>query len=157
MAAPNDAVRFDAVIERFTNAIGAHYIGVPDEVVQQFTQKSAVRVMCLLNGTVEFHCALRPKGDGSFMISIGTPIRQQLKVRMGDSVKAVIWKDESEYGRKMPEELQELLAIDEEGNRHFQALTPGKQRSIMYYIDGARNVQVRVDRAIMMIDRLKTK
>ncbi|RRB17343.1 YdeI/OmpD-associated family protein [Larkinella knui] len=153
---PTDAVRFEAVIERFTHSIGGHYIGVPDDVVQHFTQKSAVRVMCRLNSTVEFHCALRPKGDGSFMISLGTPIRQQLKVRMGDTVKAAIWKDESEYGRKMPEELQELLAIDEEGNQCFQALTPGKQRSIMYYVDGAKNVQTRIDRAILMIDRLKT-
>jgi hypothetical protein len=154
---PTEAVRFESVIERFTHSIGAHYISVPDDVVQHFTQKSAVRVMCLLNGAVEFHCSLRPKGDGSYMISIGTPIRQQLKVKMGDTVKAAIWKDESEYGRKMPEELQELLAIDEEGNRYFQALTPGKQRSIMYFIDGAKSVQIRVDRAIMMIDRLKAK
>ncbi|MCY1308411.1 Bacteriocin-protection, YdeI or OmpD-Associated [compost metagenome] len=55
----------------------------------------------------------------------------------------------------MPEELAELLAIDEEGNRLFQALKPGRQRDILYYVNGAKSVQVRIDRAIMMIDRLK--
>lgn len=34
----------------------------------------------------------------------------------------------------MPEELEELLHQDEEGNRLFHALTPGKQRTLLYYI-----------------------
>jgi hypothetical protein len=154
---PNDPIRFESVIDRFTTQNGMHYIDVPDEAAGQFVSKTPGRMMCLLNGTVEFHCALRPKGNGSFYISVGTPIRQQLKVRSGDKIQAAIWKDESKYGRKMPEELLELLAIDEEGNRRFHELTPSHQRGIVYYIDGAKNSQTRVDRAIMMIDRLKTK
>ena len=154
--APTDAVRFESLIDRFTYKNGPHYIDVPDEVAKQFTSPKPVRLLCRLNGTVEFHCALRPKGDGSFFISVGTPIRQQLKAKPGDKVRAAIWKDESEYGRKMPEELLELLAIDEAGNRCFQALTPSHQRGIIYYIDGAKNIQTRIDRAIRMIDRLKT-
>ncbi|WP_460674279.1 YdeI/OmpD-associated family protein [Larkinella ripae] len=149
-------VQFESVIERFEQRDRTHYMAVPDEVAQQFTRTKPVRMLCRLNGTVEFHCALRPKGDGTFYISVGTPIRQQGKLKMGDVVRAAIWKDESEYGRKMPEELIELFAIDEEGNRLFHALTPSQQRAILYYVDGAKNPQIRVDRAIMMIDRLKT-
>ncbi|GAB3274579.1 hypothetical protein GCM10027347_47560 [Larkinella harenae] len=148
-------VHFEAVLERFEQRDRTHYIDVPDEVVRQFMQTKPVRMMCLLNDSIEFHCALRPKGDGSFFISIGTPIRQQGKLRLGDTLRAAIWKDESEYGRKMPEELTELFAIDEEGSRLFHALTPNQQRGIIYYVDGAKTPQVRVDRAIMMINRLK--
>ncbi|GAB3935885.1 YdeI/OmpD-associated family protein [Larkinella terrae] len=154
---PGNAIRFESVIDRFTSQNGMHYIDVPDEVAQPFTSPTPLRLVCLLNGKLEFHCALRPKGNGSFYISIGTPIRQQLKLRPGDKVQVVIWKDDSEYGRKMPEELQELLTIDEEGNRCFQALKPSEQRGIIYYVDGAKNNQIRVDRAIKMIDRLKKK
>ncbi|MGA0556642.1 YdeI/OmpD-associated family protein [Larkinella sp. VNQ87] len=153
---PAEAVGFDAVLDRFVDRDKTHYIAVPDDVAQQFTRTSPVRMMCLLNGTIEFHCALRPRGDGTFFINIGTPLRQQGKLRLGDRVRAVIWKDESEYGRNMPEELVELFAIDPEGHNRFHALTPGKQRGIMYYINSAKNPQTRVDRAIKMIDRLKT-
>lgn len=149
------SVRFEAVLERFEQRDRTHYIAVPDEVAQQFTRTQPVRMMCLLNDSIEFHCALRPRGDGSFFISIGTPSRQQGKLRLGDTLRIAIWQDESEYGRKMPEELTELLAIDEEGNRLFHALPPNRQRSIIYYVDGAKSPQVRVDRAIMMINRLK--
>lgn len=149
-------VHFDAILERFTDRDKTHFMAVPDEVARQFTSTKPVRMMCLLNDTVEFHCALRPRGDGTFFISIGTPIRQQGKFQLGDRLRAAVWKDDSEYGRKMPDELTELLALDEEGNRRFQALTPSQKRAIIYYVDGAKNPQVRVDRAIMMIDRLKT-
>lgn len=153
---PTDPVRFESVLERFEQRDRTHYIHVPDEVARQFTQTKPVRILCLLNDTVEFHCALRPRGDGSFFISVGTPIRQQGKFRLGDQLRAAIWKDESEYGRNMPDELTELFAIDEEGSRLFHALTPNQQRGIIYYVDGAKTPQVRVDRAIKMIDRLKT-
>ncbi|RAJ94478.1 bacteriocin resistance YdeI/OmpD-like protein [Larkinella arboricola] len=149
------SVRFESILERFEQRDRTHYMAVPDEVAQQFTRPKPVRIMCLLNDSIEFHCALRPKGDGSFFISIGTPIRQQGKLQLGDRLQVVIWKDDSQYGRKMPEELTELLAIDEEGNRLFHALTPNQQRGIIYYVDGAKTPQVRIDRAIMMIDRLK--
>ncbi|RRB07375.1 YdeI/OmpD-associated family protein [Larkinella rosea] len=155
--APNDAIHFESVIDRFVHQNGMHFIDVPDGVAQLFVSTTSVRMMCLLNGKVEFHCALRPKGNGTFYISVGTPIRQQLKIRSGDKIQAAIWKDDSEYGRKMPEELQELLAIDEEGNRCFQALKSSDQRAIMYYVDGAKNSQIRIDRAIKMIDRFKKK
>ncbi|MFC5408094.1 YdeI/OmpD-associated family protein [Larkinella bovis] len=152
----NNLVRFEAVLERFEQRDRTHYIDVPDAVARQFTQTKPVRIMCLLNDSVEFHCALRPKGDGSFFISIGTPIRQQGKLKIGDPIRVAIRKDESEYGRNMPEELKELFAIDEVGNRLFHALTPNQQRGIIYYVDSAKSPQVRVDRAILMIDRLKT-
>lgn len=134
-----------------------HFIDVPEEAAHPFISSNPIRLLCLLNEKVEFHCALRPKGNGSYYISVGTPIRQHLKLRQGDKIQAAIWKDDSEFGRKMPEELRELLAIDEEGNHCFQALKPSEQRGILYYVDGAKNSQIRVDRAIKMIDRLKKK
>ena len=64
-------------------------------------------------------------------------------------------KDDSEYGRDIPEELKELLELDDEGNRLFKEQLPSRQRNIIHYIAGAKSVQIRIDRAIMMIDRLK--
>ncbi|WP_234734269.1 DUF1905 domain-containing protein [Tellurirhabdus bombi] len=150
-----EAIFFESVLDRFTARGGLHYIDVPSEASQPFISQNVSRILCSIDDKVEFHCALMPKGDGTFIISVGTPIRAQAKLKLGQKVKVVIRKDESEYGRKMPDELKELLLIDEEGNRRFHALTPGRQRAILYYVDGAKSVQVRIDRAIKMIDRLK--
>ncbi|MBK7871886.1 MAG: hypothetical protein IPJ74_15005 [Saprospiraceae bacterium] len=47
-------------------------------------------------------------------------------------VQATLRKDDSKYGLPMPEELAELLELDEEGNRFFHALTP--ESNALYYI-----------------------
>jgi hypothetical protein len=149
-------VFFESVLERLPKKGGEFYMMVPDEVAAVFVEgRRPARVRCTLNATVDFQCAIRPMGGGGFYINIGTPIRQAGKLTLGQKLSAKVWKDESEFGRDMPEELTELLEIDEEGKRLFYECLPSKQRAIIYYISGARSIQVRIDRAIMMIGRLK--
>lgn len=149
-----ETVHFESVIQRYPGYRG-HYIDVPDEAARPFTGEKNLRLLCSINGGEEFHCALRPKGNGRFEISVGTPVRQAGKLVLGQRVSVSLKRDQSTYGRPMPEELAELLAIDDEANRLFQALKPSRQRDILYYINGAKSVQVRIDRALMMIDRLR--
>lgn len=149
-----DAVRFESVIERYPGFRG-HYLDVPAEASQPFSSESSLRLLCSINGGEEFHCALRPKGNGAFEISVGTPVRKAGKLRLGQAVVATLRRDPSRYGRPMPEELAELLEIDEEGNRLFHQLKPGVQRGILHYINSGKTIQTRIDRSIRMIDRLK--
>ncbi len=151
-----DAIRFESVIRRYEGFRG-HYIDVPAEASRHFSNPRNLRLLCSIEGGEEFHCALRPKGDGAFEISVGTPVRKAGKLRLGQKVAVSLRPDHSAYGRPMPEELAELLAIDEEGDRLFHAAKPGTQRGILYYINNGRSVQTRIDRAILMIDRLKSK
>lgn len=114
-------------------------------------------MVCLLNNQVKFQCAIRPKSDGSFYINVGTPLRAEGKFTLGCRLFAEVWQDESTYGRDMPEELAELLAIDEVGDKLFHALLPSHQRGIIHYVASSKVVKTRIDRAIKMIDRLKVK
>ena len=151
-------VRFESTLDRLPRKGGEFYMLVPDEVAMQFVEgRKPARVRCLLNGKVDFQCAIRPKGGGGFYINIGTPLRQEGKFVLGQKLHAEVRKDESEFGRDVPEELQELLEMDEEGKRLFYDSLPSHQRAVIYYVAGAKSVQVRIDRAIMMINRLKVK
>lgn len=153
-----DVVRFESILDRLPRKGGEFYIIVPDAIAMQFVKgRKPARVRCLLNDKVDFQCAIRPKGGGGFYINIGTPLRQDGKFVLGQKLHAQIRKDESEFGRDVPEELQELLELDEEGKRLFYESLPSHQRAIIYYVAGAKSVQVRIDRAIMMINRLKVK
>ncbi|MDQ6482120.1 YdeI/OmpD-associated family protein [Dyadobacter sp. LHD-138] len=153
-----EPVHFESLLERFPDKGGYYFIIVPDEVAEQFVEgRKPVRMVCLLNGNTEFQCAIRPKGGGGFYINVATALRTQAKIRLGDNIHVQVWKDESIYGRDMPEELTELLAIDEEGNRLFHMLIPSHQRGIIHYVASSSVVQTRIDRAIKMIDRLKVK
>ena len=153
-----ESVQFESLLERFPDKGGYYYIIVPDDVAEQFVEgRKPVRMVCLLNGNTEFQCAIRPKGDGGFYINVATALRTKAKIRLGDKIQVKVWKDESTYGRDMPEELTELLAIDEEGNQLFHQLVPSHQRGIIHYVASSNVVQTRIDRAIKMIDRLKIK
>lgn len=151
-----DQVHFESILERLPKKGGEFYMLVPDEVAAQFTEgRKPARVRCVINGAVHFQCAVRPKGGGGFYINVATSLRQQGKLVLGQKLQVGIRKDDSEYGRDMPEELQELLAQDEALLVLFQNAKPAMQRAIIHYVASAKSVQVRIDRSIMMTDRLR--
>lgn len=96
-----------------------------------------------------------PKGDGGFFININKKIRDSLQLKIGMQVQATLRKDDSKYGLPMPEELDELFKMDEEGNRLFHALTPGKQRTLLYIVGFPKTSDKRITRAIAVVEHLK--
>ena len=56
----------------------------------------------------------------------------------------------------MPEETSELMAIDEEGDKLFHALTQGKQRSLLYIIGKPKRSETRLQKAVVVLEHLKT-
>jgi len=55
----------------------------------------------------------------------------------------------------VPEELEELLRQDPEGERRFEMLTPGRQRYIIHYVNQVKSSQLRINRAMLLIGNLK--
>lgn len=147
---------FTTTLHKFDSNLWGHHILVPDIIAKLFiTEEGDRRVVCTLNDVIEFQCALMPKGDGGFFININKKIRDSLKLKEGMQVQATLRKDESKYGLPMPEEMAELLAMDEEGNRLFHALTPGKQRTLLYIAGNAKSSDKRITRAIAIVEHLK--
>lgn len=151
-----DSIHFTTVLDKFDSNLWGHHILVPEEIAQPFiTDDKDRRVVCMLNDQIEFQCALMPRGDGGFFININKKIRDKLKLKVGMQVQASLRKDESKYGLPMPEELDELLKQDAEGDRLFHALTPGKQRTLLYIVGNAKKSDTRITRAIIVIEHLK--
>ena len=93
--------------------------------------------------------------NGDAYITINAKRMKQLHVTFGSKVQIELKKDKSKYGMQMPEELKELLAQDKEGMKRFKLLPPGKQRYIIYYVAMVKSTQLRIDRAILLIENLK--
>jgi hypothetical protein len=132
-----------------------HYLEVPQEVVQQLGATFNVRLCCTVNSSLTFQCGLVALGQGMGYISINSKRMKELGVRNGDIVTVALEKDESDYGLEMPPELTELLQQDEEGMARFRLLTPGRQRYIIHYVSAVKSSQLRIDRAILLIENLK--
>lgn len=148
-------MEFTAKLENFNTRLWSYHIKVPQPIALHFLEKRDKRVVCRLNNAMEFQCAIMPAGDGVFFININKKIRDQLKLKEGSKVVAHLEKDNSEYGLPFPEELKELLDQDKSGNKLFQALTPGKQRNLIYIAGQVKNADLRIHRAMVILDHLK--
>ncbi|MBL7776229.1 MAG: DUF1905 domain-containing protein [Saprospiraceae bacterium] len=150
-----DAYAFTATLEKFNSNLWGFHIAVPDAISQVFVARNAKRVVCTLNEQVEFQCALMPRGDGSYFININKKLRDQLRLKLGSPVHVGLLEDASEYGLPMPEEFSEVLKQDTEGDALFHALTPGKQRTLLYIAGSVKSPDLRIERALIVLDHLR--
>ena len=148
-------MEFTSRVENFNNKLWSYHFKVPQAIARHFLDQGDKRVVCNLNDVLEFQCAVMAAGDGVYFILLNKKIRDQLNLKEGSKVMVSLEKDESEFGLPFPEELKAVLDEDKEGNRLFLALTPGKQRNIIYAAGQVKNSDGRIKRSLIMIDHLK--
>ena len=149
------AVKFKSTLVCDPPEKGWHYISVEAKHAEKFDKKGGTRrVVCTLNGTETFPCALMPY-NGIFYVMVNKEKRERLGLIAGSKVTVEIVADESEFGMPMPEELQEVLTQDPEGERHFRGLKDGAKRSMMYYIGKLKDVDRRIHASLILLEHLK--
>ncbi len=146
-------------ITRLTKALGYdsgwHFVPVKAKIGEKFEKKDGSRrVVCTINGAESFQCALLPS-DGDFVIVVNKVKRDKLKIVDGDKITVELKADESKYGLPMPEELREVLDQDPDGDKLFHSLTPGKERSILYFVGKVKDIDRRIHTALIFIEHLK--
>lgn len=109
------------------------------------------RIVATIGSLEPFQCGLMPYRNGDGYVIINKARQKQLGLSPGDPVWVSIRKDESEYGAPMPEELEALLAQDEEAKQAFNTLTPGKRRAVMYGVAREKGVERRIDMAVKLL------
>ena len=155
MSKSKKAISFTATLAKFSETSGWHYLPVEKSVNDRFGfTGNSRRVVCTLNGVETFPCGLMPH-DGGYFIMVNKAVRTRLRIEPGHNVKVVLTKDESKYGLPMPEEFREVLDQDPDGDRLFHALTPGKQRNILYYIAKLKDIDKRIHVGLIYIEHLK--
>lgn len=127
---------------------------IPHEMASRFIDGSDRRIICTINGKTSIHTSLMPSGE-AFFIMINKKLRDQLKLAAGSEVMVKLEKDSSEYGMEMPEEFATLLDQDHEGSEYFHALTPGKQRTLIYTVGKVKNPDSRLNKALAILFHLK--
>lgn len=120
-----------------------------------FPNKRYKRVVCTVNEAIDFQCALMPSGTGQYIITMNKQKRDVAGVAVGDTVHVRLDLDNSKYGLPMPEEFKAVLDQDPEADRLFHALTPGKQRSLLYLANQKTDVDLRIHRALVIAEHLK--
>ncbi len=149
-------VKFNAVVTLFPAKYVMHYVPVDLRTTEKFPFHGRTRrVLCSIDGTGAFPCALMPIKGGDFCISLSKDRMKQLGLKAGQNVVVHLTADTSKYGMPMPAEFQEILDQDIDGNRLFHAITIGKQRSILYMLGKIADVDRRIHIGLIIIEHLK--
>lgn len=155
MAEPRSSFRFTSTLVESRNKLWGCHFTVSPAVAGQLISKDSRRVICTLNRSVEYQCALVPNGKGSYVITVNRQRLAKLGLRPGSRVRVELRKDDSKYGLPMPREFEELLKQEPEGKRIFFKLTPGKQRTLLYMIGKPKDSDIRLMRANIILRHLQ--
>jgi hypothetical protein len=127
-------------------------IFLPADIIRQLP-KSRVRVNGTFNGA-SFALAVQHLKDGSRFFSVSAPLRKAAQIEVGDKVD-VFFKLVDPDKLDIPEELEAVLAQDEQAMAAWEKLTTGYQRSLIHYITSVKNVDSRIKRALDLLSRAK--
>ncbi len=148
-------MRFKTTVGKLQNNVYYDHVIVPKNIYEQITEDGNKRVICTINSEEPFHAGLMPKGDGDYFIILKKARMKAFKLTPGMEIEVLLEKDTSKYGMPMPVEFQEVLDTDPEGSEHFEALTDGKKRNLIYLVSSTKNPDLRITKALIMMDHLK--
>lgn len=147
--------RFTSALERSDNKLWGCHIRVPKTAAAALKQGEARRVICTLNGSERYQCAILYYEPGLPVVSVNKKVRDALGVTFGEKVEVELQQDTSEYGLPIPSELKEVFRQDPEGKKLFHALTPGKQRTLLYIVGNVKDSGKKVFRSLGILRHLK--
>lgn len=155
MAKPkNTTFRFTAKLTPVKWLFMNTVIFLPEDVIDTLPN-GRVRTKGTLNGA-PFALAPQSKKEQGRYFSVSAPLRKAAKIKAGDKVE-VIFKLVDPDAVDTPEELEAVLAQDEEARKVWDEFTPGMQRSLIIYITSVKNVDSRIKRSLELAEKAKAR
>lgn len=149
-----ETVNFSTTLSRFQSSpLWGWYFDVPNVIATEFTQGTDRRVICTINGQLTIHCALMPN-KGTWFVLLNKENVKKINLPEHHEIKVSMSKDTSDYGMPMPDELNEVLAQDYQAYEYFHALTPGKQRNLIYVINKIKSSEIKIRKSLVIADHL---
>lgn len=131
------------------------YFPIPEKDALKILKQFGKRVICIVDQKTTFHCAIQRNNTIGYFIQASKPIQKKTKLDFEDKCTLQIKKDNSEYQMAICEEMVEVLDTDPEGKALFQQLTDGKKRGLIHYVNTAKQMDTRINRALKIMQNLK--
>lgn len=146
---------FAAPVLRMEDGMAFHYIPVPRDVARQIVTAGSRRVLATINGVVVDRAIQGGKEEDPYIV-LGLAILRSVNAALGDVVIVELAPHPDPSAVELGEELEAVLAMDEEAAARFFAMTPGRQRGYAYYVTSAKRVETRIKRALDLAHKLRT-
>ena len=147
---------FRGIVEKFETGTWTYHIPVPMEIAERFVNsETGRRIVCYIDDHDARHCALSHDGLGGWVIFLHKVYFKKYNLKHKQEVSVRIEADTSKYGMPVPPEFEEVLIQDPEALAKFELLTPGMQRSLIYYVAQVKTSDIRLRRAIVIAEHIK--
>ncbi len=155
----NNGVSFTSIIG-FLPKLKMHFVEIPAEVLVTLNGgalkgRFSQRVIIELNSVESWNAGVVALGEGKGYITVSNKRLKILDLQEEDEVNVKLTIDNSEYGHEFPLELEEVLKQDPVAKQRFAAMSPGKQRTIIYYILQVKSSDKRIERSLLFMENLK--
>lgn len=132
-----------------------HALPVPDEVAAAWKQAGVRRLVGTINGHAVNRALMNHADGGSFFIIS----REMMKAAgIGLKIPAVLAfkPDPAPHEPAVPEELRLALDQDPAAKKRWDTFTPGRQRSLIVYVTGAKTEPTRIKRSLELAQKIRT-
>lgn len=149
--------RFEVHLSGAMPSTGSPTVIIPDEIATAFAKAGHKRIAVKAfyeDRSLHFHGTLHFYKE-QYLISFGKRYQKELGIFPSDYFELQLQEDTSKYGVDVPESLQAVMDSDPEGFELFEKLTPGKKRSLIYYVSRFKTPQTQVDKALTIFENLK--
>ena len=153
MPSSKKSFSFSSILEPVEGVLAQAAIFLPIAVINNLST-GRLRVKGTLNKT-PFELGIQYKKDGGRFFVVSLILRKAANIKIGDTVDVKFKLVDAEKV-ELPEELEAVLAQDEDGHKAWGKVTPGVQRGIIHYITSTKNIDLRIKRSIQMVNRAKT-
>lgn len=147
-------ISFEEKLGKFDFNHWHYHIPVPDAIAEKMMDETHRRVLIWIKDSGPYHMALM-KAKECWYVLVNQELRKKLNLDEERAFCVKIERDQSEFGHDVPDEFQVLLDQDEAGNDYFRALTPGKQRSLIYIVTTVKNSESRMKKSLAILHHLK--
>lgn len=153
-------VSFTAVIKRFGEKgekTGWTYFEIPAHVAQQIKpgNKKEFKVKGKLDAYVLKGQSVVPMGDGTFIMSLNTGIRKEIRKKQGAMLEVQLAEDNSDFVFNA----DFIVCLNDEplAKSFFDSLPGSHQRYFSKWIDSAKTEPTKVKRITMAVNALLKK
>lgn len=145
--------KVESILEMSPGKVWGLQFFLPPDVSDAMLKTGHKRWLCNINNLDPIRCGLLSSKTGYF-ITINQQYAKKNHLSVGTSSKLVFRADESTYGMEMPEELQVMFDQEPDAFKYFEALTPGKQRNLIYIVNKVKSTDARIKKALAIVAHL---
>ncbi len=153
-----DSRRFDfaaPLLPPNSSTMGMPYIPLPVDVATALLVDKPRRVDGMLEGQ-PFSRSLQGSTTDTLHVRFGRTVLKDIGKAVGDWVEVELWPDRDPNHVDLPDELTAALDADDKARDRFEAMTPGKRRSLCYHVTSAKRSETRVKRAAELAHKLSS-